>query len=395
MKFVRTTAINKILKLRKRIKVIQGGGSAGKTIGIIAKFIDKAAKNPGREISIVSRDMPHLKKGAIKDFKKIMKITGRWNGDHWHDTDKKYTFSNGAYIEFFGLDDEDKARGPRRDDLYINEADRITFSTYKNLASRTGGEIVIDYNPTGRFWAHEELIGNDNVDFIVLTYLDNEARPENVDEEMADAKRKHDEGKSPYWINYWRVYGLGLIGQLRGAIWTDWSELDELPKDAEFVGLGLDFGYTNSQTAVVGIYKWSDPKLFSGFRYVFDEWIYETGLKNKNIAQMILSFPQYDGEEVYCDSAEPKSIDTLCDYGVNAHPCASKTDIHEYAIDHVGAEHFYITSQSKNLKSNCETWVWAETKTGELLNKPKKGNDHCPHAIIYFIGTNDKYDGTY
>ena len=61
---VRTTAINKILKLKKRIKIIQGGTSAGKTFGIIPILIDKAATNPNIEISVVAESIPHLRRGA-------------------------------------------------------------------------------------------------------------------------------------------------------------------------------------------------------------------------------------------------------------------------------------------------------------------------------------------
>ena len=372
----------------KRIKVIQGGSSAGKTMAIISILVDRAIKNPGITVSIVSRDLPHLKKGAMKDFKWFMKDVGRWNRDHWHSTDSVYTFSNGSRIEFLGIDDEDKAKGPRRDILYINEANRLTFGIYHQLAKRTDKEIFIDYNPTGRFWVHDEVVPGANADFIILTFKDNEARPSNVDEEMRESKFKHDTNVSQYWVNDWRVYGLGLIGQLKGAVWTDWKKLDEIPADAVLLGLGLDFGFSNSPTAVIAVYEWKGT-------YLFDEWIYETKLHNSSTAQMIQSFPAYQGQPVYCDSASPQNIAELILYGVNAHPCASKQDIRTYAIQKIGKQTFYVTTQSVNFIENIELYVFAETKTGDLLNVPKKENDHGPDAIIYFIGTADKYDGTY
>jgi phage terminase large subunit len=396
--FKRTTAVNKILALKQRIKIIQGGSSAGKTMAIIAILVDRAIKNKEITISIVSSDLPHLKKGAMKDFKWFMRSTGRWNRDHWHKTDSVYTLSNGSVIEFIGIDDKDKAKGPRRTILFVNEANRITFDIYHQLAKRTDKEIFIDYNPTGRFWVHDIVKSQIDADFIILTFMDNEARPSNVDEDMRVSKENHDKQLNQYWVNDWLVYGLGQIGQLKGAVWTNWSTIKEIPKDAILLGLGLDFGYTNSQTAVIAVYEYANQEMFKGKRYIFDQWVYEKKLSNQSIAQMILSFDEYQNDLVYCDSAEPKSIQELKDNGVNAEACGSKSDIRKYAIQKIGKdeEEFYVTADSDGLIENLEGYVFAETKTGDLLNIPKKGkHDHCPDAIIYFIGTNDKYTGVY
>ena len=398
MAFIRTTAVNKIRKLKKRIKIVQGGSSAGKTVAIISILVDRLIKNPGILATVTTSDLPHLKKGAIKDFKWFMRETGRWNPDHWHDTDKIYTFANGSQMEFAAFDDVDKAKGPRRQILYVNEANRMTFEIYHQLAKRTDFEIFVDYNPSVKFWAHDILKPQANSDFIILTYLDNEARPSNVDEDMAISKANHDIGLNQYWINDWRVYGLGLIGQLKGAVWTNWSKIDKIPDSAVLIGLGLDFGYTNSPTAVIAIYEYTNPQEFTGTRYVFDQWVYETKLSNQSIAQMIKSYPAYNNHIIYCDSAEPKSIDELVTNGVNAEPCGSKTDIRTYAIQKIGKdeEEFYVTDWSEGLISNLEGYVFATTKQGKLLNVPKKGeHDHCPDAIIYFVGTNDQYTGVY
>lgn len=387
MKFKRTTALNKILRIPTRIKVIQGGTSAGKTIAILAILIDRAIKQPHLEISIVGFIFPHLRRGALRDFKKLMKSSGRWNADHWHGTDAIYTFANGSYIEFFSVDDEFKVRGARRHILFINEANRIRFDAYHQLRARTAMDIFLDFNPTKRFWAHDEVETDSDATQITLTYVDNEARPRNIDEEMERAKRLHDLGDSPYWTNFWRVFGLGEIGAIQGAVWSDWSIIDEIPEGAELRGFGCDFGYTISATAIIAV--WS----FEG-QYIFDEWIHETKLTNQNIADMMHE-GGYNNQMMYCDSAEPKTIDALRRLGINAFPCASKSDIRSYAIDKIGQNHFKVTARSKASVIDLENYQWAEDKTGALLPKPKKENDHTPDAIIYFIGTEDKYDGRY
>lgn len=400
MKFQRTTAVNKILQILVRIKIIQGGTSAGKTVAILAVLIDRAIKTPDLEISVVGFTYPHLRRGALKDFKKLMKATGRWNGDHWLGGTSTYTFPNGSYIEFFSVDDEFKVRGARRDILFINEANRIKFNAYHQLRARTSQDIYIDFNPTKRFWAHDEDETDANSELIKLTYLDNEARPRNVDDEMKRAKRLHDQGDSPYWVNFWKVFGLGEIGALQGAVWTDWSVIPSIPKDAVLSGFGCDFGYAISHTAVIAVWKWKEnlgtkdkPEYVE--RYIFDEWIHETGLQPSDIAEMMKA-GGYSYDMMYCDSSEPKTIDKLNSYGINAFPCASKTDIRPYAISQLSQDHFYITENSQMTISNISNYTWQEDKAGTLLNKPKKDdNDHGPDAIIYFIGTEDKYDGRY
>ena len=159
--FKRTTAINKILSLKKRIKGIQGGTSAGKTFGILPVLINRAIQTPNLEISVVAESIPHLKRGALKDFKKIMLLTNRWYDSYFNRTDSKFQFPNGSYIEFFSADNDAKLRGARRDILYMNECNNMTFHAYTELASRTKREVFLDWNPTNKFWFHEELQADD------------------------------------------------------------------------------------------------------------------------------------------------------------------------------------------------------------------------------------------
>ena len=155
--FQTTTAIRKLHALKKRKKVIQGGTSAGKTFGILPILIDRCIRNPITETSVVSESIPHLRRGAIKDFLKIMIATGRFRDNQWNRSTLKYTFTNGSYIEFFSVEQPDKLRGARRNVLYVNEANNVPFEAYQQLSIRTSGDIWIDFNPTANFWAHKEV----------------------------------------------------------------------------------------------------------------------------------------------------------------------------------------------------------------------------------------------
>jgi phage terminase large subunit len=216
--FVRTTAINKLLELEGRVRVIPGGTSAGKTFGIIPILINQAASTKGLEISIVSESIPHLRRGAMKDFLKIMKWTGRFFDDRWNRTLLTYTFANGSYIEFFSADQDSKMRGARRTHLYVNEANNISFEAYHQMAIRTSEQIWIDFNPTMPFWAHEEL---KEAEWLTLTYKDNEALSSEIVSAIEEARVKAE--TSDYWRNWWQVYGLGQVGSLQGVVFDNWQ----------------------------------------------------------------------------------------------------------------------------------------------------------------------------
>ena len=276
-KFIYTSALDKIRKMKKRIKIIPGGTSAGKTFSIIPILIDKAIKEPLLEVSIVSESMPHLRKGAMKDFISIMKITNRYIDKNWNRSNFKYTFTNGSYIEFFSCDSGDKLRGtPRRNVLYVNEANNIDREAYTQLAMRTSDDIYLDYNPTNKFWV-EEVKESEESEILILTYKDNEALPETI-VNFLESKRELAK-TSDYWKNWCKVYLDGAEGQIEGAIFKDYNIIDTIPQEARLIGTGLDFGYTNDETSIVELYKYNDE-------YIYNEICYRTGMLNKDISDL-------------------------------------------------------------------------------------------------------------
>ena len=368
--FVYTTAIKKLRKLKKRTKVIPGGTSGGKTFGILPILADKATKNPGLEISVVSESVPHLRRGAMKDFEKIMKATHRWNDKSFSRTLLKYTFYNGSYIEFFGADQADKLRGARRNILYINEANNVTFETYQQLSIRTSNEIWLDFNPTNEFWAHKELTNDKDAEWLTLTYKDNEALSEAIVKEIEKSKEKAK--TSSYWDNWWKVYGLGQLGVLEGVIFNNWSIADELPKEAKYIGTGLDYGYTNDPTAVIDKYTYNDI-------IIYDEVLYEKGLLNSDIAKRINAFKR----KVVAESAEPKSNAELKMYGINIIPAIKGRDSVNFGIQIMQENDFLVTKRSVNLINELRKYSWDKDKTGNTLNTPIDNYNHAIDAIRY------------
>jgi phage terminase large subunit len=371
MEFIITTALKKLLRLKKRIKVVRGGTSASKTFSILPILIDRAIKTPDLEISVVSESIPHLRRGALKDFLKIMMALGRYNDNQFNKSTLKYTFVNGSYIEFFSVDQPDKLRGARRNVLYVNECNNVDFDSYYQLAIRTSGEIWLDYNPSSLFWVDREIINQDDVDFITLTYLDNEALSDTIVKEIESAKEKAK--TSSYWENWWQVYGLGQTGSLEGVCIPDWQEI-QLPTEARLLCYGMDWGYSNDPTSLIAMYKYNDA-------YIFDELIYQKGLLNSDISDLLKTNGVND--IVYADSAEPKSIAELNSYGHNVLPVSKGRDSIVYGLNLINQNKVYVTSRSKNLINELRNYIWMVDKQGNKLNKPIDAYNHAIDAMRY------------
>jgi phage terminase large subunit len=379
--FKRTTSINKILSLKKRVKIIQGGTSAGKTFGILPILIDKAIRYPNTEISVVAESIPHLRRGALKDFLKIMKWTNRYIDEQFNKSLLTYQFKNGSVIEFFSADDSSKLRGARRDVLYINECNNVTFDAYLELSIRTKKEIYLDFNPANEFWVHTELKDEPDADFIILTYKDNEALDESIVRQIE--KNRDKAATSNYWANWWRVYGLGEVGMLEGVIFDNWKEIDKVPDDARLVGIGLDFGYTNDPTAAIEVYNWNGKR-------IVNEIVYRTGMLNSDIAKVLPS-----SVTIYADSSEPKSIDEIRRFGKTIKGVTKGKDSIKYGIDVMQRQEYLVTKQSTNLIKELRSYCWDVDKHGVRLNNPAGGNDHAIDALRYHemenLGLNSNY----
>jgi phage terminase large subunit len=379
----KTTAQSKIAALRKRVRIVQGGSSSSKTFTIIPFLIDYANKNAGKEISIVSESIPHLRRGAIRDFVKIMEWVGLMDYSAWNKSTLTYYFPNGSFIEFFSGDQPDKMRGARRDVLFVNEANNIGWETYYQLAIRTREFIYIDFNPTAEFWAHTELQGQPDVDFIILTYRDNEALETSIINEFKKAEEKAK--TSEYWSNWVKVYVNGEIGSLQGVVFDNWKQCDSIPQQSRLLGYGCDFGYSNDPSTLVAVYQLNNE-------FYYDELIYQKGLLNSDLARLIKQHPT---AMIYADSAEPKSIQELKNYGIRITATEKGADSIMHGISKMQQAPFYVTKRSLNLIKELRAYTWATDKTGATLNKPIDAFNHAIDAMRYYHLGQGKYSGKY
>lgn len=352
MKFRDTTALRKIMALKKRLKIIQGGSSAGKSIGILICLIHKAQVEK-KLISVVSQTLPHLKKGVMRDFLEIMEGHGYYRDSQWNKTDCIYRFETGSIIEFFGADESDKVRGPRRDILFINECNNVSFETYTQLAIRTNDEIFLDYNPVSEFFVHEEILEKKETeyDFIILTYKDNEGLSPNIVKEIESRKNR---------ASWWKVFGEGQLGMLEGKIFNGWAIIDTIPHEARLERYGIDFGYSLDPTVIVALYYYNGG-------YILDEILFEKGVSNRDIANTLKNLPR---ALVIADSAEPKSIAEIKSYGLNILPTVKGKDSVKHGIQMMQDQKISLTRLSLNGLKAYQNYMWKTDRNGKILSEP-------------------------
>lgn len=363
MTYQLTTATTKLLKLNRRLRFVCGGTSAGKTISILQIFIDKCQSDRSAKLrSVVSESFPHLKRGAMRDFLNIMQEHGYFNDKQWNKSDFIYTFETGSKLEFFSADMPSKVRGPRRDDLFINEANNIPLEAFEQLEVRTKETIWCDWNPTNEFWAYEYWQDKNYdgvIDFITLTYNDNEA----LDQEIVKSIERRKNNK-----NWWRVYGLGQLGEVEGKIFTNWKIIDDIPHEARLERRYLDFGYSADPSAIGEIYYYNGG-------WILNELLYQKGMSNKQLADFLNNLQRKE-TLVIADSAEPKSIDEIRSYGINIIGSKKGKDSVKNSIQLIQDQPVSVTKSSINIIKEQRGYFWMTDKNGKIINEE---DPNCPN----------------
>lgn len=358
---------------------INVSNSASKTFSIMIILIGYAESYPNSLITVAGMTYNHLATGTMRDFKKIMQETNRWEDQNFNKSSKIYSFANGSQIEFLSTDNM-TSRGPRRDVLFVNEANGINYETFDQLATRTRDFVILDYNPSAKFWAHEELVEGkqkDKTTFLVLTYLDNEALSNQERENIESRKPK--DGEEP--SNYWTVYGLGQIGSLEGNVYSGWEKVDKI--EGKLVRYGLDFGFSNDETAMVAIYELEDG------RTGVEELIYQKGILGSEYANILMSQNIDPNVLIVADSARPEIIAEIKRAGFRIVGADKNAGSVKRGIDRVSQRQ--IVYIGKNLEREYLSYQWRKKRTGEVLDEPEDGNDHALDAARYAIDDLSKH----
>ena len=372
MKF--SHAFGKIAKLTDRIRVIQGAGGSSKTYSILQYLIILASKSKKKlTISVVSESMPHLRRGAMKDFFDILETNGLYEPKNHNKSTFSYNLGR-CKIEFFGVEDAAKLRGARRDILFVNEANNISHDAFTQLKIRTSEFIFLDYNPSHLAWVRE-YIEEDKSNFIKLNYLDNQFLHKEVIKDYEKAIEKAEKGSS-YWQNFVSVYVWGEEGSIQGAIY-EFDVIDAVPETAEYIGTGLDFGWTDPHAAVK-VYRNGEDEI------ILKEFLYKSQMLNPELARILKTDEEISKGLIICDNARPEIIAEL-----KLSNLITKAIKKPMIIDRIVlAKQFNIrvTKDSENLIKELQNYVWDTNNENEAISVPKPNQqDHLLDAFSYLI----------
>lgn len=353
-----------------RAVVNQGGTGSGKTFAICQVLFCIACSAGNQIITVVGQDMPNLKSGALRDALTIYRSSHSLKTmvKKFYKTESLFSFHNESIIEFKSYGNAQDAKSGKRDYLFVNEANGVSWEIYNELALRTRKRIYIDFNPNTAFWVHDNLLCTEGVQLIISDHRHNPYLPQEARKQIEALKKADTE--------LWRVYARGLTGQVKGLVFNNWRFCDEIPQDARLLAAGLDFGFTNDQTGCVLVYKQS------GELWI-DEILYEHGLTNPDISQKLNSAGISKHVEIIADSAEPKSIEELRQMGWFINPAKKGADSVKNSIDILRRYQLNITRKSKNLHTELMHYKWKTDQSGKPQNAPVDTFNHLIDPIRY------------
>lgn len=353
-----------------RVYVNQGGTSSGKTYTIMQVLFYYAIKEPHTVITVVGQDFPNLKVGAYRDAQTIVSRS-QWLSAFFHENKGSHTYTgaNGSLIEFTSFQDAQDAKNGKRDYLFVNEANGISYEIYWQLAIRTRKKIYIDYNPSERFWVHDQVKGRRGVKLIISDHRDNAFL----------TQEEHDRIEGIEDPELWKVYARGRTGKLSGLIFPHYNIVDAMPplSDVKINGFGLDFGFSADPTALIEI------SLAHGEIWL-DQHIYERGMTNPMIAEAMKDDGMTRKDYIVADCAEPKSIAEIQAFGFWIVPSVKGADSIKVGIDVLHRYKLNVTRRSFGLIEELNSYKYKKDRDGKQTNDPVDKWNHAIDAVRYF-----------
>ena len=364
---------------KARYNLFVGSTRSGKSIAIIQNLIIKLRDCTNIRIIISSKTLSEAKKKLIPEFEEWLRKMGVYQGLDINKTEFKYRNPyNNSIIEFVMCDDIGKWHGLKADVYWFNEANYVEKNFFEQAEMRLPDredfncQMILDYNPTTpHSWVRELELTSDKpggLEVFHSTFRDNHF--------LGEKQIKLIESWEHTNKNKWLIYGLGQYGQTRGQIYTNWSTINEWPEELTTYWYGLDFGYTNDPSALIKI------GLMGGELYM-EENMYETHLTNKDISNKFGFIGVENTDEIFADSAEPKSIEEIYRLGWNILPAKKGKDSVVNGIDILQSYKMNIVKTSHNLINELTNYTWKEDKNGNFLNVPVDDWNHLLDAARY------------
>lgn len=356
-----------------RIVVLQGGTRSSKSFSAVQYLVVTALEKPNTIISVVRKSMPSLRISALRDFRSIMQGWGIWSEDNWRATENTYSFDNGSFIEFLSVQDSERRKGTKRDILFIDEANELDYEDYFQLFIRTTDKTILAFNPSfppQTHWITQHVITHPEAQVFISTYVDNPFLEDSIVQEIERLRET-----SP---SYWTIYGTGQFGMSEGLIFDNFSIVDYISDDAELLGYGIDWGYSNDPSAMVALFR-SPEGIY------LDEMFYLKGLLTNQIGELIKQAFEIHGKAIVIgDSSEPRTIEEIFRMGVNIKPATKGKDSIINGIDIMKQHKMFITKSSRNMIDELYSYQWLKDKANNLTNEPDpRSPDHAIDASRY------------
>lgn len=349
-----------LLESTKRVSHHIGGTRSGKTYSILQYLIVEGLKEQ-KDITIVRKTVPSLKRTVMKDFKDILTNLGIYSESLFNASDRTYKFDNGTNFLFLNTDDPEKLRGVKSDILFVDEASEVDEESFFQLSIRTTGKIILAYNPT--ISPFHWLRTMDNCERFNTTYRDNPYLPKETIRAIEDLERTNPKK--------WTIYGKGEYAANDKAIYQ-FDVVDEV--QGEFVAFGLDWGW-NDPLAMVAVFR-------NGENLYIDEVIYESQLPIGELIKKLKTIG-IDRDEIICDSSEPRNIDELYRSGFNARGVVKGPDSKRFGIGVLQNYKIHITKRSQNIINEMYGYEYTSDKYGYVTDIPQDGFDHSADALRY------------
>ena len=355
-----------LVRSDKKIIINQGGTRSGKTYNILLFIIFYyCLRNTKKIITICRKTFPALRATDLRDFIGILRQYDLYKEENHNKSSSEYSLF-GNLIEFISLDQPVKVRGRKRNLLFINEANELFYEDWQQLLFRTSEKIILDYNPSEEYhWIYDKIIPRDDASFLKTNYLDNPFLEKTLVDEIERLQYTDEQ--------YWQIYGLGEKGISKAVIFN-YVEYNSIPTDAEFVALGMDFGFTNDPTALVKIYK-KELNLY------IEELLYRTMMTTNDIHNFLKN--NIINQTIYADSAEPRIIEELRRMGWSIRPSLKGKDSINAGIDLLKRYKLHIHKDSTNAIQEFRNYKWKEDRSGKLTNTPEDKNNHITDAVRY------------
>jgi phage terminase large subunit len=399
------------LKDMARVQILYGGSSSGKSKFKAQQVVFDLLR--GGRNWLICRQIGRMIRGSVSQ--EINRVITEWNLHQFfsiNKTDGTITSVEGWQAIFSGLDDVEKLKSitPAQGaitDVWVEETTETAQDNIKQLMLRQRGgsdktpkRTHFTFNPILQsHWIYKTYFSTigwtnaqtrykgDGISIQKTTYKDNKFLT------LEDRKRLEDE-TDPY---YAAVYSRGEWGVLGDTIFRNWiiADLND-PNDPYYLPveqrtnerLGGDFGFAGHPAAFgVSHYDKMRKRI-----YCYKE-LYETGLTNDILAQRLKDMGEDKKRSVW-DSAEPKSIQELCNHGINATGAKKGQDSIVFGINWLKQQTIIVDKGLINLQNELQQYHWKKDAGGNDLNPPKPvdKNNHLLDGMLRYAYEDDMQD---